>query len=120
VAFTVPLPHADYRVFFSTEEFMAIRAINKTVNGFDIDVDITYTGDIGYDVFINDTSATLSFVAETSKQVLFPRPLFCGAYRVAVSVEDFIAVKVVDKTQDGFTIEVDVTYTGDIGYEVFV
>jgi len=120
IAFTNPFPNTDYRVFFSTEEFLAIRAINKTVNGFDVDVGITYTGDIGYDVMVNDTSGVLSFAAETSKQIIFPRPLFCDAYRVALSLEDFVAARVVEKTCKGFTVEVDVTYTGNILFEVFV
>jgi len=120
VSFPAPFPSTNYRVFFSTDDFIAVRAINKTVNGFDADVDITHTGDIGYDVFIEDTAGILTFAAETEKTVTFPNPFYCDQYRVAISVEDFIAVRVVDKTRDGFKIEVDVSYTGQIGYEVFV
>lgn len=120
VTFPVVFPSDDYRVLFSTNEFMAVRAINKTTAGFDVDVDVTYTGDVGYDVFIEDSAGILTFTAEATKIVVFPNPYYCDKYRVAFSVEDFVAVKAINKTRSGFTVEVDVTYTGDIGYQIFV
>lgn len=120
ITFPVPFPNTDYRVLTSTEDFIAVRAVNKTTNGFDLEVDVTYTGNVGYDVMYPNTSGTLTFAAETSKTITFPKPFYCDKYRVAFSVEDFIAVRAINKTKAGFTVDVDVTYTGQIGYEVFV
>lgn len=120
ITFDTLFPNTDYRVFTSVEEFIAVRAVNKTVAGFDLETDITYTGDVGYDVKYPNTAGTLTFTAEASKAVVFPKPFNCDKYRVAFSVADFIAVRAISKSRAGFTVEVDVTYTGDIGYEVFV
>ena len=120
VTFPTVFSSADYRVLFSTEDFISARAINKTANGFDVDLGVSYTGDVGYDVFVEDRAGTLTFAAETTKDVVFPNPFYCDKYRVVFSIEDFIAVKAINKTKAGFTVEVDVTYTGTIGYQIFV
>lgn len=61
-----------------------------------------------------------TFTAETSKAVTFITPVDDTTYRVVFSVEDFVPVRVVSKTVNGFTIEVGVTYTGSVGYDVFI
>lgn len=65
-------------------------------------------------------NGNLTFVAETSKNVTFATPMADTNYRVDFSLADFIAVRVTSKTTVGFTVEVNVTYTGVIGYDVFV
>lgn len=65
-------------------------------------------------------NGTATFTAETSKAITFAAPLDDTTYRVIFSVEDFVAVRVTSKTVNGFTIEVGITYTGDVGYDVFI
>lgn len=73
--------------------------------------------------FVAQTSAVngnLSFVAQTSQSVLFATPMAGTTYRVHVTIPDFVAWRIVGKTVTGFTIELGVTYTGIVGYDVFV
>lgn len=62
----------------------------------------------------------LTFAGETSKTVTFVTPFVGTGYRVVFSTTDFIPVRVTSKTTTGFTVSVGVTYTGTIGYDVFV
>lgn len=73
--------------------------------------------------FVAQSSAingNLVFAAETSKTVSFATPFSGTGYRVALSVEDFVPVRVTSKTTTGFQVQVGITYTGVIGYDVFV
>lgn len=65
-------------------------------------------------------NGTATFTAETSKEITFSIPLDDTTYRVVFSTEDFIPVRVTSKTVSGFTIDVGVTYTGSVGYDVFI
>ena len=62
----------------------------------------------------------LTFTAQTSQTVTFVTPMVGTGYRVVFSYQDFVLARVVSKTTTGFTINVGVTYTGVIGYDVFV
>lgn len=62
----------------------------------------------------------LTFSSETSKTVTFPTPLASSTYRVVFSKNDPIDVWFTGATTSGFTVEVAATYTGTIGYDVFV
>lgn len=73
--------------------------------------------------FVAQTSAVngqLTFAAETSKSVTFVTPFVGTGYRVVFSTQDFVPVRVVSKLTTGFTVSVGVTYSGVIGYDVFV
>jgi len=73
--------------------------------------------------FVAQTSAVngnLSFVAQESMSVVFDTPMAGTNYRVQLSLADFIPARVITKTTTGFTVEVGVTYTGTVGYDVFV
>lgn len=73
--------------------------------------------------FVAQTSAVngqLTFAGETSKSVAFLTPMSGTTYRVVFSPQDFVPVRVTGKTTTGFTVSVGVTYTGTIGYDVFV
>jgi len=65
-------------------------------------------------------NGTLNFVGVTSMSVLFAVPFVGTGYRVYVTLEDFIDYRIVDKLPTGFTIELNVTYTGPVQYDVFV
>lgn len=62
----------------------------------------------------------LTFAAETSQPVVFATSFSNTNYRVHVSAGDFITWRITNKTLTGFDIELGVTYTGDVGYDVFV
>ena len=62
----------------------------------------------------------LTFAGETTKTVTFGTPFADTTYRVLFSTTDFIPVRVTSKSTTGFTVSVGVTYTGTIGYDVFV
>lgn len=68
----------------------------------------------------SSVSGTLEFAAEASKEVTFETAMNTDTYRVYVSIGDFVPFKITSKTVDGFTLELGATYTGDIGYDVFV
>lgn len=73
--------------------------------------------------FVAQTSAVngqLTFAGETTKTVTFVTPFVGTSYRVVFSVQDFVPVRVTNKLTTGFTVSVGVTYTGTIGYDVFV
>jgi hypothetical protein len=121
---TVTLPVAfndtNYRVALGMDDFIAARIVGKTTTSFDVELDVTYTGEVSYDVFAPLTSGNITFAAETTKPVSLSIPAPCTGYRVVFTVPDFIAVRAINKTLTGFDIETDITFTGDIGYDVFI
>lgn len=73
--------------------------------------------------FVAQTSAvngSLAFVAQTSQTVTFTTAMSGTGYRVYCTVPDFIPWKITGKTTTGFTVQLGVTYTGTVGYDVFV
>jgi len=65
-------------------------------------------------------NGTLTFTDETIQSIVFATPFANTEYRVYVSLEDFIDWRIVNKTTTGFDIELNVTYTGTVQYDVFV
>lgn len=65
-------------------------------------------------------NGTLTFVAEASKAVVFSTPLTATTYRVQVTTDSFVALRVISKTLTGFTVEANATFTGTVGYDVFI
>lgn len=65
-------------------------------------------------------NGTATFASATSVAIVFPTPLSNTNYRVHLSASDFIPVRVTSKLTTGFTIETGVTFTGTVGYDVFV
>ena len=65
-------------------------------------------------------NGSLTFTAETSQTFVFTTALSDASYRVVLSVGDFVPVRVTNKLTTGFTVEVGVTYTGTIGFDVFI
>ena len=66
---------------------------------------------------INDT---LNFVDQTTQSIVFAIPMVDTSYRVYVTLEDFIDYRITNKTTTGFDIELNVTYTGVVQYDVLV
>lgn len=65
-------------------------------------------------------NGNLNFVTQTEQEVTFPTPLANTNYRVYLSPSDFVSVRVTNKTTTGFTVQVASTFSGTIGYDVFV
>ena len=65
-------------------------------------------------------NGTLTFVADASKDVTFGTAMADTSYRVHLSPSGFIPVRVTNKLTTGFTVQAGVTFTGTIGYDVFV
>jgi hypothetical protein len=65
-------------------------------------------------------NGSLAFVDQTSQSVVFATPFANTNYRVYVTLEDFIDYRITNKTTTGFDIELNVTYTGTVQYDVFV
>jgi len=65
-------------------------------------------------------SGTLTFTAETSKTVNLSTPFANTNYRVLLSVQDFVPFRITTKTLTEFTVEAGITYTGQVGFDVFV
>jgi len=65
-------------------------------------------------------NGNLTFAAGTSQAVVFTTAFTNTNYRVHVTAGDFITWRITNKTIAGFTIELGTTFTGTIGYDVFV
>lgn len=65
-------------------------------------------------------NGTLTFVSEGSKDVIFATPMSNTNYRVHMSPSDFVVARVTAKSTVGFTVQLNVTFTGTVGYDVFV
>jgi len=65
-------------------------------------------------------NGTLTFTAQTSQSIVFATPFANTQYRVYVSLPDFVDWKITNKTVTGFDLEINTTYTGTVGYDVFV
>lgn len=68
----------------------------------------------------SSVNGTMTFAAETEKSVTFSTPMSGSTYRVHLSPSDFIAARVTTKTTTGFTVQVNTTFTGTVGYDVFI
>jgi hypothetical protein len=64
-------------------------------------------------------NGTLNFVDQTAQSVIFATPFPNANYRVHVTLDDFISYRIANQTTTGFDIELNVTYTGEVGYDVF-
>lgn len=65
-------------------------------------------------------NGTATFVSATTVSITFSTPMPNTNYRVHLSPSDFIPVRVSTKLTTGFTIETGITFTGTVGYDVFV
>ena len=63
---------------------------------------------------------TLTFTNEASKTFTFVTPLANTSYRVQMSPNEFVPLRVIAKTTTSFTIQAGATFTGTVGFDVFV
>lgn len=65
-------------------------------------------------------NGTLAFTNQTSQSIVFATPFANTQYRVYVTLQDFIDYRITNRTTTGFDLELNVTYTGSVQYDVFV
>lgn len=94
---------------------------NQQIPQFVLDDQQTAFGQV--DNLLAQTSAVngiLTFTAETSRTVTFGTPMANTSYRVYVSPQDPVFFWVTNKTATQFTINASITFTGQVGFDVFV
>jgi hypothetical protein len=135
---TIPvgvLNNTNYRVVYTDPCGTLITTENKTVTTFDAVVGVSYGTPadpitVDYSVLVStaqnsDFGGTVTFNVGTGPtvDVTFPEPVPCTAYRVVLSPDGFYVPRVIDKTINGFTIELGFTPTGAetfvVGFDVF-
>lgn len=65
-------------------------------------------------------NGTLSFTDEAEKAVVFATPMADTSYRVQTTSDAFVSLRIINKTVNGFTVQASATFTGTVGYDVFV
>lgn len=64
-------------------------------------------------------NGTATFNAENYKDILFVSVFADTNYRVQLSSDTFVPLRITSKTTSGFTIQAAATFTGTVGYDVF-
>lgn len=101
--------------------FGPIRDSNTQVPEFVLDDKQTAIGQV--ENILATTSALngiLTFAAETSKTVTFTTPFANTSYRVQIAQQDNVTFWTTLKATGGFTINASITFTGFVGFDVFV
>lgn len=65
-------------------------------------------------------NGTLVFSNAASVSFTFPTPLGGTSYRVQVVTDEFVVLRVINKTVTGFTVEASAAFTGNVGFDVFI
>lgn len=65
-------------------------------------------------------NGTLTFVGEAEKSVTFATALSSTGYRVHLSTDTFVPLRITNKTVTGFTVQAGATFSGTVGYDVFI
>lgn len=65
-------------------------------------------------------NGTLTFVSENTKTYTFASALATANYRVQVTTNSFVPLRVTGQTTTSFTIQAAATFTGTVGFDVFI
>lgn len=65
-------------------------------------------------------NGTLVFSASASESYTFSTPLAGTTYRVQLTSDAFVPLRITSKTVTGFTVQAAATFTGNVGFDVFV
>ena len=65
-------------------------------------------------------NGTLVFSNSNSEDYTFATPLSGTTYRVQITCDQFVPLRVINKTTTGFTVQAGATFTGNVGFDVFV
>jgi hypothetical protein len=64
-------------------------------------------------------NGTLTFAGGTQQSVTFSTPFSDTSYRVQLTSDTFVPLRVINKTTTGFTVDAGAAFTGTVGYDVF-
>ena len=65
-------------------------------------------------------NGTLVFSAVTEQAVVFGTAQAGTTYRVQLTSDVFVPLRITNKTTTGFTVQAGAVFTGNVGYDVFV
>jgi hypothetical protein len=65
-------------------------------------------------------NGTLVFAAEEEKSFVFTTPFPNTDYRVQLTTDVFVPLRISAKTVTGFTIEAGASFSGEVGFDVLV
>jgi hypothetical protein len=68
----------------------------------------------------SSVNGTLVFASENSKTFTFPTPLASSTYRVQLTADTFVPLRVAGQTTTSFTVQAAATFTGTVGFDVFI
>lgn len=67
----------------------------------------------------SSVNGTLTFSDSNSESVTFSTAMSDTTYRVQLTTDSYVPLRVISKTTTGFTVEAGATFTGTVGYDVF-
>lgn len=67
----------------------------------------------------SSVNGTLTFTASNEESVAFTTAMSDTSYRVQLSSDSYVPLRITSKTTAGFTVEAGATFTGTVGYDVF-
>lgn len=65
-------------------------------------------------------NGSVTFTAEATQSVVFATPTTGTGYRVYLDIPEFLDYKIISKATTGFDIELSATFTGTLGFDVFI
>jgi len=65
-------------------------------------------------------NGTLVFSDSNEESFVFATPLSGTTYRVQLTADQFVPLRITNKTTTGFTVQAGATFTGNVGFDVFV
>lgn len=131
------LNNTEYRVTYSAPDYLLFRTLNKTITSFDVDAGVTYGSPtdpkvVDYVVLAKTAQAsafsgTVTFTdasVDGKEQITFASVFPTDTYRVILTPDNFVPVRVSERRTTDFTVELGITLqvgeTVDVGYDVFV
>lgn len=67
----------------------------------------------------SSVNGTLTFTSSNEESVIFATAMADTSYRVVLSSDSYVPLRITSKTTTGFTVEAGATFTGTVGYDVF-
>ena len=65
-------------------------------------------------------NGTLVFADSAEESYTFSTPMTSTTYRVQIVSDTFVPLRVINQTLVGFTVQAGATFTGNVGFDVFV
>lgn len=65
-------------------------------------------------------NGTLVFADATEQSFIFTTPQSGTTYRVQLTTDEFVGLRISAKTTTGFTVQASAPFTGSVGFDVFV